>query len=101
MRFLRGAVMPIIEPGLFLVFERFPDRKAAVKALYRECENFQSLCEDYRQCTAALRYWQQSSEDYAPARRHEYTALLQELEEEIVKFLNVSERPDTQIGIES
>lgn len=93
--------MSIIESGLFFVFERFPDRKATVKALYRESEDFQSLCEDYRQCAAALRYWQQSSEDYAPARRLEYTALLQELEEEIVKFLKVSEQPDTQIGIES
>lgn len=86
--------MRIIEPGLFLAFERFPDRKATVKALYRESENFQSLCEDYRQCAAALQHWQQSSEDYAPARRHEYTALLQELEEEIVKFLEMSEQLD-------
>jgi hypothetical protein len=84
--------MTIIKSGLFLVFERFPDRKATVKALYQESENFQSLCDDYRQCAAALRYWEQSSEDYAPARRHEYTALLQELEEEIAKFLKVSEQ---------
>jgi hypothetical protein len=95
MHFPRGAVaMPIIETGLFLVFERFPDRKEAVKALYRESEDFQSLCEDYRQCAAAIRYWRQSSEDYAPARRDEYSVLLQELEEEIVKILKVSEQLD-------
>ena len=84
--------MSIIESGLFFVFERFPDRKATVKALYRESEDFQSLCEDYRQCALALRYWSRSPEDYAPSRRQEYTILLRELEEEIVKVLNVSEQ---------
>ena len=84
--------MSIIESGLFLVFERFPDHKEAVKALYRECGDFQSLCEDYRQCDAALRYWRQSSEDYAPARKIEYSVLLQELEEEIGKILKSSEQ---------
>jgi hypothetical protein len=83
--------MSIIESGLFFVFERFPDRKEAVKALYRESEDFQSLCEDYRQCALALRHWNRSSEEYAPARRQEYTLLMQELEEEVAKILNASE----------
>jgi hypothetical protein len=92
MRFPRGVVaMPIIEPGLFLVIKRFPDHKEAVKALYRESEDFQSLCEDYRQCAVALRYWSRSSEEHAPARRDEYTLLLQELEEELTRILKVSE----------
>jgi len=84
--------MSIIKPSLFLIFERFPDSKEAVKTLYRESEDFQSLCEDYRQCVLALRYWSRSPEDYAPSRRQEYTVLLRELEEEIVKVLNVSEQ---------
>jgi len=83
--------MSIIESGLFFVFERFPDRKETVKALYRESETFQSLCEDYRQCAVALRYWSRSSEEHAPARREEYRMLLQELEEELTKILKVSE----------
>jgi len=86
--------MPIIETGLFLVFERFPDRKEAVKALYRESEDFQCLCEDYRQCALALRYWSRSSGEDAPARTEEYTLLLQELEEELTKILKVPEAPD-------
>ena len=73
--------------------QRFPDRKACVKALYRASEDFQSLCEDYRQRYSALRYWHQSSEEYAPTRRHEYTALLKELEEELSKMLQTSEQP--------
>ena len=86
--------MSIIESGLFFVFERFPDSKEAVKALYRESEDFQSLCEDYRQCALALRYWSRSSEEDAPARREEYTLLLQELEEELTKILKVPEAAD-------
>ena len=92
MPFLPGTIaMSIIEPSLFLVFERFPKHKETVKALYRESEDFQSLCEDYRQCAVALRYWNRSSEEHAPARRDEYTLLLQELEEELTKILKVSE----------
>lgn len=79
--------MQIIEPGLFHLFERFPEHKEAVKALYRESEDFQSMCEDYRQCAVALRYWSRSSEEHAPARRQEYALLLQELEEELSKIL--------------
>jgi hypothetical protein len=95
MRFSTGTIaMSIIEPSLFLVFERFPDHKEAVKALYRESEDFQSLCEDYRQCAVALRHWRRSSEEHAPARREEYTLLLQELEEELSKILKVSEALD-------
>jgi hypothetical protein len=95
MRCFPGAIaMSIIEPSLFLVFERFPDHKETVKALYRESEDFQSLCEDYRQCAFALRYWSRSSEEHAPARKEEYTALLQELEEELSKILKLSEALD-------
>ena len=83
--------MSIIETGLFHVFERFPDHKEAVRALYRESEDFQSLVEDYRQCAAALRHWSRSSEDDAPARKHEYSLLLQELEEEMLKILSALE----------
>jgi len=86
--------MSIIEPSLFLIFERFPDSKEAVKAFYRESEDFQSLCEDYRQCALALRYWSRSSGEDAPARTEEYTLLLQELEEELTKILKVPEAPD-------
>lgn len=84
--------MSIIEPSLFLVFERFPDRKKAAKKLFYENEEFKSVCEDHRQCSAALRYWSQSSKESAPARKLEYAALLQELEEEIMTILKVAEK---------
>jgi hypothetical protein len=80
--------MSIIEPGLFRVFERFPDRKDTAKALFRKSDSFQSLCEDYRQCAKALQYWSHSSADCALVRRREYAVLLQELEQELLQRLD-------------
>lgn len=70
--------------------KRFADRGDTVKRLFRESETFQSVCEDYRRCAAALRHWNQSASDEAPARREEYAALLRDLEGEILQFLNES-----------
>jgi hypothetical protein len=84
--------MAVIEPSLFGIFMRFPDRKKSAKKLFYENEEFKSICEDYRKCCAALRYWRQSSEESAPARKLEYAALLQELEEEILRILMIAEQ---------
>lgn len=84
--------MSVIEPSLFGIFERFPNRKKAARKLFYENEEFKSICEDYRQCSAALRYWSRSSQDSAAARRQEYAVLLQELEEEILKILMIAEQ---------
>lgn len=80
--------MTVIQPGLFSLFERFPDRKETIKALFEKNESFQTLCDDYRQCAEALRYWNRSSDEDAPARMREYKALLRELEEEILQNVN-------------
>jgi hypothetical protein len=83
--------MSVIHPGLFRIFERFPDRKNAITWLFSGSEDFQMLCEDYRKCTDALQYWSQSSQDCAPERRYEYERILRELEDEIMQNLNKSE----------
>jgi hypothetical protein len=82
--------MTLIRNTVFTVLGRFPDRKQAVKRLFKESEEFQTLCEDYLQCVKALRHWNRSLKEEAPARRHEYAALLGELEEEILQSLNES-----------
>jgi hypothetical protein len=79
--------MPVIESSLFEIFVRFPDYKEAAKKLFHESKEFKTICEDYSQCSAAVRYWSHSSQDSAFARKQEYTALLQELEEELLKTL--------------
>jgi hypothetical protein len=84
--------MQIIETSIFNVLKRFSDRKDSIKALFRKSETFQTLCEDYRQCAAALRRWDALLTEEAHARRVEYSALMEELEEEILKNLNDYEK---------
>jgi hypothetical protein len=79
--------MTVIPPSLFIVLKRFPERKDCIKRLFRENDNFQSICEDYRNCAEAVRYWNRSESEEAPARREEYAALLRDLEEEILENL--------------
>ena len=83
--------MGVINSAIFTILERFPDRKDAVKRLFSANVNFQTLCEDFRQCSEALKYWNQSIKTDAPARREEYEALRRELESEINRFLNEAE----------
>ena len=80
--------MTVIKNAIFPVMERFPGTADTIKRLFSESEDFQSLCEDYRRCSEALRHWDKSAEEDAPARRQEYQALLRELEEEIEQNLN-------------
>ena len=79
--------MSVIHPGLFLIMQKFPDRKHALRQIYRKSESFQSICHNYQKCSEALRYWSESEHEKAPNRQREYSALLQELELEIIQSL--------------
>jgi len=80
--------MSIIQrTSLCAVIERFPRRKTAVRQLFKENNSFQTLCEDYRKCAEALRYWSQSTSEEAVDRREEYAVLLRDLEAEILENL--------------
>ena len=83
--------MCVIKSAIFTIFERFPDRKDTVKRLFNANDEFQTLCEDFRQCSQALEYWDQFMKADAPARRQEYKAIRRELEDEINRFLNEAE----------
>ena len=74
--------MSVIQPGLFMVIERFPDCRNKVMRLYGSNDSFRSLCTSYQQCTTAVRYWAKQ----ATQRHREYLALRQELEMEILQF---------------
>jgi len=82
------VIVKVIQTGLFSVLKRFPKHKDYAKRLFKESENFQTMCEDYLKCVKALDHWNQSGMDIAPLRRTEYTDLMQELEEEIFQKLN-------------
>ena len=73
--------------GLALIMERFPEERQALCRFFQESRSFQSLCNDYRECLAALQNWQQSTSEEAPAWRDEYAHLLLELEQEVRQYL--------------
>ena len=72
---------------LIAVLKRFPEERAALQRLFRGNPSFQSLCEDYRDCLAALQQWEQSTSEEAPALAGAYAELLGELEQEVRQFL--------------
>ncbi len=80
--------MPVIHPSLFIVMKHFPDRKDAVRQMYRTNKSFQGICQNYQKCSEALDYWDKSYRAEAPDGRREYLTLLEELEQEIAKILN-------------
>ena len=72
---------------LLPILKRFPEARAALQRLFRYNPSFQSLCEDYRDCLAALQHWGQSTSEEAPAMATTYAELLGELEQEVRQFL--------------
>ena len=79
--------MKVIQPGLFLIMQRFPDRRDVLRHRFHSSESFKSVCKDYQRCSEALAYWAESEHDKAPARYQEYLALLQDIESDIVQRL--------------
>jgi len=78
--------VPVIYPGLFLVIKQFPEHRDVVRRLYSSDDPFQSLCENYQQCSDALRYWTDAKDKNTPERQQEYQALLSELKKEILLY---------------
>ena len=68
---------------LTLIRTSFPDRDELIEHTFRQSESFRSVCEDYRECMAALESWKQRETAEAPLRRREYEELLVELGREI------------------
>ncbi len=76
--------MAVIRPGLFLIMQRFPDRKDLLRKRYLSSENFQAICKDYHICSEALTYWAESEHEKAPDRYNEYLELMHEMESDII-----------------
>lgn len=86
----KGGEMTVIKSGVVHVLEQFPARAGEIKRLYKASQDFQTVCDDYRQCAEALHHWNQSHAKEATARRDEYEQLFQELTDEICLYLNGS-----------
>jgi hypothetical protein len=70
--------------GLATVVKRFPEQREALHRLFMSNLLFQSLCEEYEDCLAALRYWRESNSSEALRLQKEFSSLLSDLEEEIL-----------------
>jgi hypothetical protein len=73
---------------LDLIIGRFPEHRDSLERLYIKSELFRSLCDDIRECLAAIETWSQSTAEEAPANRKEFATLLHELEEELLEDVN-------------
>lgn len=73
--------------ALASVLENFPEAVARIRELFLQSPDFQSLCEDYRDCLANWRHWRQADSEQAAAYCAIYAELLQELEREIRQSL--------------
>ncbi len=80
--------MTVIQPGLFLIMQRFPDRKDVLRHRFLSSESFQSICKDYHRCSDALAYWAKSEHEKAQDLYREYLGLLHEMESDIIKSLD-------------
>jgi hypothetical protein len=80
--------MTVIQPGLFLIMQRFPDRKDVLRHRFLSSESFKSICKDYQRCSEALAYWAKSEHEKAPDRYQEYLVLLHEMESDIIQSLS-------------
>ncbi|MEJ2470903.1 MAG: hypothetical protein P8Y96_07270 [Desulfuromonadales bacterium] len=80
--------MSVIQSGLFLIMQRFPQHRTLLRGIYQKNNAFKALCEDYLECSKALDYWRESERNDAPARCREYSHLLQDLEVEVNRSLD-------------
>lgn len=71
--------------SLDLIMERFPEHRESLERLDIKSESFRSLCDDIRECLAALETWSQSLAEEATTYRQEFAILLSELEEELLE----------------
>lgn len=85
--------MPIIHPGLFLVMQRFPNKRDILRQIYLKNSSFQTFCDDYQKCMKALEYWTRSDHEEAEKRSREYRELRENLESEIMEIINGDEKP--------
>jgi uncharacterized protein YdcH (DUF465 family) len=84
-----GPFMTVTSIYLLKAMKRFSEYRETVEKLCRESESFATLMEDYGECAEALQRWKESRSPDAHQRQEEYTALLEELEAEILQNLHI------------
>lgn len=72
--------------------EKLSDKRQRIEKQYEADEIFKDIYDDYLTYHKALKLWEQSNTDDAPARRREYAELVGELEDELLQYLIEKER---------
>lgn len=72
---------------LELITSRIKSGNGLIARAYEQDLEFQSLCQDFRECKKALEAWQASDAAVAAQRLREYSQMLEELEQEICGWL--------------
>jgi hypothetical protein len=72
---------------VFAIVARFPTREFEIRQRCVRDPEFRSVCADYEEAAAALRYWQKAATE-GDRRVEEYQSLLDELEAEILERLD-------------
>ena len=75
-----------MQKELDMIMENFPEHREKIAELFRNNEDFKSLCMDYWQCRNALLKFRETVLDDV-RRENEYARLLNELEQEAARFL--------------
>lgn len=83
---------------LNLIRTSFAGREELIERAFRDSVPFRALCEDYRDCVAALHRWKQRSAAEAPPRWQEYAELQMELGLEIQTWLEAMETDASHSG---
>jgi hypothetical protein len=79
--------MKVIPTGLCVVIKQFPAHRETVEELLQHSEAFRSLCEDYRDCIQAREFWRGPRTEKSTSLCHEYTALCENLSEEVAQWI--------------
>ena len=75
---------------LCVVVARIPREALKIEQRYQRDEKFQSICLDYAEACEALQWWQNTA-GQDDRRTLDYKGLLDELESELLSFLNAPE----------
>lgn len=75
---------------LCVVVARIPREALKIEQRYQRDEKFQSICRDYAEACDALQWWQ-STAGQDDRRTLDYTHLLEELESELLSYLQAAE----------
>jgi uncharacterized protein YdcH (DUF465 family) len=75
-----------MQKELDMIMENFPEHREKIAELFRNNEDFKSLCMDYWQCRIAMIKFRETVLDDVRTE-NEYVKLLNELEQEAARFL--------------